>query len=90
MRASIPFITMAPMFRAVAHCSEEPGAMVEVGLTIIVYMAADEPRCPPPRPRPLTLPSYTVCRADGVADRWGWYRVDMIDASGSFLSGKAV
>ena len=25
----------------VAYCSEEPGAMVEVGSTIIVYMAAD-------------------------------------------------
>ena len=41
----------------VAYCSEEPGAMVEVGSTIIVYMAAEvEAECPPPRPRPQLLP----------------------------------
>ena len=40
----------------VAYCSEEPGAMVEVGSTIIVYMAAEvEAEVPATRPRPRPL-----------------------------------
>ena len=41
----------------VAYCSEEPGAMVEVGSTIIVYMAAEVEAEVPATPPETTTPS---------------------------------
>ena len=41
----------------VAYCSEEPGAMVEVGSTIIVYMAAEGEAEGPATPPETTTPS---------------------------------
>ena len=52
--------------------------MVEVGSTIIVYMAAEveaEVPATPPRDHNSFRRYHTVCRADGAADRWSRYRI---------------
>ena len=52
----------------VAYCSEEPGAMVEVGSTIIVYMAAEVEAEVPATPPETTTPSAGVTPSAGQTE----------------------
>ena len=52
----------------VAYCSEEPGAMVEVGSTIIVYMAAEVEAEVPATPPETTTPSAGATPSAGQTE----------------------